>query len=75
LHGYVANGGGAAGAYPEWRVRFLAGRRLNQDVVERPEAAAVREALLHALVMIASASSKRASASFKPKTAVGLWLR
>jgi hypothetical protein len=44
--GHAANGRGAAGSHPERRVRFLAGRRLDQDVVERPEATVVREALL-----------------------------
>src|SRR5436305_459061 len=43
--GHAANGRGGPGGHPERRVRFLAGRRLDQDVVEGPEAAVVREAL------------------------------
>jgi len=41
---HAANGRRTAGSHPERRVRFLAGRRLDQDVVERPEATVEREA-------------------------------
>src|SRR5262245_3067478 len=43
--GHSANGRGGSGGHPERRVRFLAGRRLDQDVVEGPETAVVGEAL------------------------------
>src|SRR5215472_13619453 len=63
--GHTANRRGGPGGHPERRVRFLPGRRLDQDVVEGPEGPWCEKRCpeVHALVMIASASSKRASAS------------